>query len=113
MKRVKKLFLWFGLLNKRLLKKISFLCLLACIPLLVMGVNLMAQQDSGVLRIALSREDEEDALAAQAMDRLMQRGSMVQYVVADSPEQARSLVVNGQADGAWIVREDLQDNIDE
>ncbi len=104
---------WFYLLNKRLLKKISFLILLGCIPMLVIGVNLISGQDSGMLRIVLAGEGREDELAVRVMEELKGQDSMIQFVIADSAREAGDMVARGQADGAWIFREDLQERIRE
>ena len=82
---------WFYLLNKRLLKKISFLILLGCIPLLVLGVNFMSGQDSGMLRIVLAGEGQQDELADRVMEELKGQDSMVQFLIADSARQAEEM----------------------
>lgn len=112
MKKVSKIFLWLALLNKRMLKKVSFLVLLCCIPLLVVGVNFMAKQESGMLKIVLCREKEEDALAQEIMTSLKTQGNMLQFVEVESTQEARNLVQSGQADAAWIFPKDLQGRIE-
>lgn len=108
MKRISKVFLWLALLNKRLLKKISFLIILCCIPLLVLGVNLMAKQESGILRVVLCREDADD-LADKVVADLLQMESALSFVEVETKEEAINLVQMNKADAAWIFPGDFED----
>ena len=112
MKSVKKFFLWFGLLNKRLLKKISFLLILCSIPLLVVAVNLMSKQEGGILNIVVYAEDSEDELAQEIIDSLLSGEDIINYMEAESADEAGKLVQSGRADAAWIFPEGFQDEVD-
>ncbi len=112
MKRVSRILLWLTLLNKRLLKKISFLVILCAIPFLVIGVNYMAGLESGMLRVVLCQEEAEDDLYLSIKDKLHEHGNMLQFIEADSLEEAEQYVQSGQADVAWIFPVDLQDRIE-
>ena len=113
MKKIKKVFLWFLLLNKRMLKKPSFLVVLCCIPLLVWGVHVLAGQDSGIMKIVLCQESEEDGLVSEIISEITKQDSVLHFIHAHTAQEAKQLVQSGQADAAWIFRENLQDRIDQ
>lgn len=106
MKKVSRIFLRLILFNKRLLKKISFLIILCCIPLLVLGVNLMAKQESGILRVVLCQEDADD-LSEKIVSDILQMKSALSFVEVETVEEAIRLVQNDKADAAWIFPEDF------
>jgi len=105
-KKVSRIFLWLILFNKRLLKKISFLIILCCIPLLVLGVNLMAKQESGILRVVLCQEDADD-LSEKVVADMLKLDSALSFVEAETVEEAIRLVQSDKADAAWIFPEDF------
>lgn len=110
MRTVKKTFLWFWLLTKRLYKKPTFLAILVLIPLLVLGYSTVAKEDSGMVTIALAGHG--DLLTESIFDDLQESGQLIQYVVCKTAEEAQNMVRAGKADGAWIFPEDLQTCID-
>ena len=101
------MFLWLMLFNKRLLKKISFLIILCCIPLLVLGVNLMAKQESGILRVVLCQEEADD-LSEEIVAKLLQAETALSIVEVETQEEAIKLVQSNKADAAWIFPEDFE-----
>lgn len=111
MKKLQKLLYWMAFLWKRLYKKATFLLLLISIPLLVLGYNATAREDSGVLTIALaSRPSEVEALTRSVWDEL-QESQLILYVECESPEAATEMVRRGDADTAWIFEENLEHKI--
>lgn len=113
MKRFKKVFLWFVLLNKRLLKKISFLLILCSIPLLVIAVNLMSKQDGGAVNVVICAEDSEDVLAQEVIDILLGDEDIICYQEVEDVEEAVKLVQSGKADAAWIFPDGFGEAIEE
>ncbi len=107
MKKIRRVFLWLMMLNKRLLKKISFLIILCSIPLLVLGVNLMAKQESGILRVILCQEDADD-LSEKIVSQLLDMKSALSFVEVETEEEAIRLVQANKADAAWIFPEDFE-----
>ena len=107
MKKICRVFLWLMMLNKRLLKKISFLIILCSIPLLVLGVNLMAKQESGILRVILCQEDADD-LSEKIVSQLLDMKSALSFVEVETEEEAIRLVQANKADAAWIFPEDFE-----
>lgn len=108
-----KIVLWLALLNKRLLKKLSFLVILCCIPVLVLGVRFMSKQESGMMHVVLCREEKEDAMADEVIRHLEEHGNLLHLLETDSETEAKQMVQSGQADAAWIFPEDLQSAIEE
>lgn len=107
MKKIRRVFLWLMMLNKRLLKKISFLIILCSIPLLVLGVNLMGKQESGILRVILCQEDADD-LSEKIVSQLLDMKSALSFVEVETEEEAIRLVQANKADAAWIFPEDFE-----
>ena len=107
---MKKLALWFLLLNKRLYKKITYLGMLLLIPLFVIVFNMAAQEPSGVVTIALGVEKDHDTVTAQIVEQLKDDAIVISFVEA-TPERAEELVQAGKADAAWIFPGDMQERV--
>ncbi len=107
---MKRLFKWFLLLNKRLYKKLSFILILMLIPVLVFSYSNVAQEDSGVLTIALAQVSD-DAMASGVIQNLMEENSLVRFLDCETPQEAKELVAEGDADAAWIFPEDMEDKV--
>ena len=112
MERIRKVATWYYLLNKRLLKKRSFLILLLIVPLLVFGMRMIAKQDSGVITIMLCKGETEDKVSEEVVNKLLSSKSVIQYVTTNSKEEAYEAVKSGKVDGAWIFAENMQEQID-
>lgn len=104
---MRRIAVWYILLNKRLFKKWSFLLILCIVPLLVVGMRLAAQQESGIVTIALCMKDPADELSAGIVEQLLGDSNVLRYVYCETEEAARELVESFQADAAWIFPEDL------
>ena len=103
---MKKLLMWFLLLNKRLYKKITYIGILLLVPILVFLFSLSARESGSVVTVVLAREDPGDAFSAQIIEEL-QRDSIVISFQESSPETAIELVSAGKADAAWIFPADM------
>jgi len=107
---MRKPFLWLWMLTKRLYKKITFVAILVLIPVLVLGYSLTTQEDSGMLTVALAREDT-DSTALSLLVSLDESSQLLRFEDCESPEKAEELVRAGKADAAWILHRDLSDKI--
>lgn len=107
---MKKLFMWFLLLNKRLFKKITYIAILFLIPVLVFLFSLSAKESGSVVNIVLAPEDTQDTFASQIIQELCQDSIVISFQVAE-PEYAMELVASGKADAAWIFPADLQSRL--
>jgi len=112
MKKLRQFFMWILLLNKRLFKKPGFLVILVMIPLLVLAVDLIGDEDSGALTVALSIEDSDDPLATEIVKSLTDSSRLIRFIECNDPDDAKELVENGTSDAAWIFHEDLEKKID-
>ena len=107
---MKRFIIWQYMLNKRLLHKKEFILLLCLIPLLVWGITLVSKEESSVVTVALSMEDEEDELANRIVKEMMQEDSIIRFETMDK-EAAYQAVRAGEVDCAWIFREDFQEKL--
>lgn len=107
---MKRLLLWFVLLNKRLYKKITYLGILLLIPVLVFVFNMAAQEPSGIVTVAIGCEDPEDAVAVELVEQLQDEAIVISFR-QQTPEQALEQVKAGKADGAWIFPSNMEEKI--
>lgn len=108
---MKRFLLWFVLLNKRLARRVSFWLILAAVPLLVLALGLLADQESGAATVAVYAADPADPAAAAVLERLEGGRSVLRVVRCDSERAARDLVASSRADAAWVLPEDLSERI--
>lgn len=112
MKRLRRALLWYILLQKRLLKKCSFLVILCIVPLLAGGMKLVAAQEKGVLKIVLCAEDGEASEAGQIQKRLMDEEGVIRFLTAETRTEAENAVQSGAVDAAWIFAENFPENLE-
>lgn len=112
--KLKTLFRRWLILNKRLLKKPSFVVILLLIPLLVGAMGIASTgEDVGLFTVALAAQDNEDELAQKVISSLTNGTQLFHFIVCESPDIASDLVENGKADAAWILAENLESRIDD
>lgn len=107
-----RMFIRFVLLQKRLLKRYSFLLMLCMAPLFAAGVGRLAKEEAGIAAIALYLP-EGDGAVKEVAGRLLSRESVLRYLVCRDEDEARGLVENGGADAAWIFSEDMEEKLRE
>lgn len=108
---MKRLLKWFWLFNKRLYKKAAFLVILAIIPLLVLFLGIVSEQESGFIRIALCEQDGAQSMAAEICGELKNSSELIVFIQCGSAEEATRMVQTGRADAAWIFCENFQEKI--
>lgn len=113
MRRLRKTIRWYGLLNKRFLKKYIFTLLLLMIPFLVLAMRAAAGEESGVLRVLLYQEGEASGESAEAIRQLLEKHGVICYEKTDDPEDAYRRVRQGKADCVWIFPENLREAVRE
>ena len=101
-----KLFL---LLNKRLLKKPSFIILLCMILVIVFGLHLVSERESGIVRIALVNEGSQEA--GTIIDELMNKPSVFLFDTYESGKDAEEALLDNRVDAVWIFPRDYSDRI--
>ncbi|MBQ8769081.1 MAG: hypothetical protein IJZ15_05510 [Oscillospiraceae bacterium] len=107
---MKRLCKWFLLLNKRLYKKISFILILLLIPVLVFSYSTAAEESSGVITIALAQVGD-DEMASGVIDSLLEQNSLIRFLSCETPQSAKDLVSDGEADAAWIFPRDMEEKV--
>ena len=111
MSSLRRFFLWYALLSKRLLKRPAYLAVLLLIPLFAAAISLFSRQDSGVVTVALCLEDPADPAARAAADRLLDGESILRCLQYEDADAAREAVRSGLADAAWIFSPDFQSGL--
>lgn len=107
MKRMRK---WLLMMTKRLYKKLTFLLILLLIPVLVLGYGISAQEDSGIMTIALAQEGT-DPMAQAVITDLATEPSLIRFVPCDTAKEAEDMVSGAKADAAWIFAADTTDKL--
>lgn len=109
---VKGMWIRFWLLQKRLLKRRSFLLMMCMAPLFAAGVGRLSQGSAGIATVALYLP-EGDETAAEISERLLDGDSVLRYLSCGKEDEARALVESGEADAAWIFAEDTEERLGE
>ncbi len=109
---MRKYFMWFCLLNKRLYKKATFVIILMLIPAVVFALSVVSSQDSGFMTVSLAQQDKNDAISSQIVNELLEENNLIRFINADDPDEAIYHVSSGRSDAAWIFPEDMQQKID-
>ncbi len=109
---MKRILTWIWMLNKRLFRRPTFLAILLIIPLLTFGYGRIADQESGMVTVALAQEGE-DELAEQVIEDLLGSSQLILFLECDSDADAVDVVIHGKADAAWIFGDDLEERISE
>lgn len=107
---MKRLCMWFVLLNKRLYKKISYIGILLLIPVLCLIFSAAVKEQSGVLTIALASENPQEIFAKDIIADIKSETLVVSFLET-TPQNARELVAAGKADAAWIFPADLHSRV--
>ncbi len=101
-----KLFL---LLNKRLLKKKSFIIILCLIPVMVFGLKLVSERESGIVRIGLV--DEGSDKGRKVMDGLLNKDSVFLFYEFDDEDDAAEALKDNRIDAIWVFPSDYEARI--
>ena len=100
------------ILSKRLLRKKSFVAILALVLLIVGALAFAANNgDSGIITVAVAAENSNDEIADGLMNTLLNEKGLVRFLHCDSPDSAGEAVERGQADAAWIFHDKLDEKI--
>ena len=112
MSRIKDSIRRYFILSKRLLYKKGFLAILLLVPILVAAMGIAAESGGSILTVALAMEDNEDPLACEITDQLVEESSLLRFVLCSDPDEAIENVRSGEADAAWIFGDELSERID-
>lgn len=92
---------------KRLLRKKSFVVLLCLVPLMVLGLRIISNQSNGIVSVILCMEDDDDEIASEIIDKLLDADSVIRYEYCDDIDEAIAMVESGTADAAWVFKENM------
>lgn len=106
----KRFLVWYGLLHKRLLKKIGFLLILLAIPVTALLWARLGGEEQGLIRVAAAPETVWEDAALAAVER-MEGSSLISVLPCESAAQAQALVASGDAETAWIFQPKLEENL--
>ena len=98
---------FFYYISKRLFKKKSYLVLLFMVPLLILAMKFVATEESGVVRIALCREDKNDETTEKMVSSLKEMNSVILFEEADDLDAAKERLSAGKADAVWFFKTDI------
>ncbi len=112
MSSVKRAFLWYYLLTKRLVKKASFVAILLLIPVCTLLLTTAAKQESAFYRVAVCAQDEADQLSCDVINELVNQKSKV-VIIKEYKNESESIqaVKSGEVDSAWIFKSNLKNKI--
>lgn len=113
MRGIRHAVLYYRLLSKRFLKKLSFILLLCAVPVLALCLRNVSEQNSGMLKIALCVEDPEDENVRKLVEDLTNADSVMKCFLAEGEEAARKMVMSGEVDAAWIFQKGFTGRIKE
>ncbi len=106
--KIKKLFLWYCMLTKRLFCKFSFVILLCCIPLMILVTNYAMSGKSGVLTVILCSEDNGTE-AEVIIKSLLEEDSVILFKHIENPEDAINEVKQHRADAVWCFEDNFKE----
>ena len=98
------------LLNKRILKQPVFLILLALVPMLVLGVNLISFETGSLVTVAVAPGSRDDSSARALISTLVHHPSpAVRYISCRDDEAAQRAVASGEARLGIVFPPDLDE----
>lgn len=107
--RLRKIGIWYLLLNKRLLFRPAFWLLMVALPVLAFGLLSISGQESGVLKIAVCAPG---TAGQEIITSLRAEDSVVLFTETEDRASAVELVSTGSVDAAWVLPEALEEKID-
>ena len=105
---ISRMITWYLMLTKRLIKKIGFMIILFMIPVFALVFRHYSKENTGgFLRIALATENGSEELAEEIMEKVNEESMVFQFLICETPKEARRKVDTAQADAAWIIEDNL------
>ena len=105
---IKKFFLWYFMLTKRIFHKFSFIILLCSIPLMVLATDAAMSEESGVVKILLYSE-EGNSGAEEIINSLLADDSVILFQRCGSMEYALNEAEQQRADAVWCFADDFEE----
>ncbi len=102
----------FFLMQKRMFHKKSFIFILFLIIPVVFFMRISSHQKSGMLTVVLAEATSESSIPSEIISDLQKTVPTINFIVCDSEEEARNLVIAKKADIAWIFDSDFDSRIE-
>ncbi len=110
---MRQLFTRYFLLQKRMLRRKSYLVMILAVLLFVAVLKGISMQDSGMATVVIYLEDGADETARSFTEGFHNMQSVILYEYADSKDRALERVKNGTADEAWVIPAKMQEMVEE
>lgn len=110
---MKRIFTMAFLIQKRLLKKPSFLIILLLIPIVVFSISKLSEKDTSIFKAAIYSGKDQGEAKASVLSRISAYEDVLEYKFCNSPEEAKDAVINGSVDCAWIFPDDFYSTVRE
>ena len=101
------------LLQKRMIRRKSYIVMGLSVIILILVLKGIAMQDSSITTVAMSIEAGADEAAREVYDSLSSPNALIRYIKYDTEKEAVDAVAEGKADEAWIIPADLSSLIAE
>lgn len=101
------------LLQKRMLRRKSYLVMVLSVLLFIAALKGISMQDSGMATVVIYVEDGADATAVSFAEGFHNMEGIILYEFVDSEEAALLRVQDGTADEAWMIPANMQSLVDE
>ena len=98
MRTIRKL----AILEKRLFRKKVFIAALVLLPLMIAALRITAGSGNGVCHIVYFTPDRNDAYVKQIVKKFTGYSDIIDFRNVDSAELAKQMVMDKEADAAWI-----------
>ena len=108
---IKKSLLWFCMLTKRLMHKISFVILICSIPLFVCIANNSMEGESGVLKIILCTPKDNPG-AEDVIQYITSKESIILFDTSYSRDDSLNALEQKKADAVWYFAEDFDNHVE-
>lgn len=108
---MKKYYIWFQLLHKRLFRKPLFLLTLFLIPVIVCGIRFSLTDKDAILRVAIytPSHNNPDSLEQKIARKLIDSSNhTINFYQCDSPEKLYQDIIENQASCGYLLPKNLE-----
>lgn len=110
---MKLMFRRYLLLQKRLIRRKSYIAMVLSVFVFILILRGVATQDSSMTSVAIAVEVGADEAALELYSGLDSPSFLIRYIKYDTVEEAMDAVAKGKADEAWIIPAHLSNFIDD
>ncbi len=113
MDSLKKIVTWCFLTEKRLFKKISYVLMILVLPLLMAGMRTGVSDGSAVMTVAVGTDGAAGSFAARLVSDIAEDDALLKFIMPGGEEECLSAVSSGKADVAWIIHENIEEELED